>query len=107
MMINQAADEVAKKVYCKYYHDSVCCITLQAISKKIRKEYEVVQKGKRCLTKGREGKDLEQLKEQLRRKEKIFEVFLDPEKDTDKEKIKKMPGGVGGENDRGRAQVFS
>ena len=65
MNVNQAVDEVAKAVYCKYYHDNVCCITIRGISKKIRKEYDVMLKGKYGLSRGREGKDVEQLKEQL------------------------------------------
>ena len=89
MNVNQAVDEVAKAVYCKYYHDNVCCITIRGISKKIRKEYDVMLKGKYGLSRGREGKDVEQLKEQLLRKDKIFEVFLDPEKEADKEKIRR------------------
>ena len=94
MQVKQAVDEVAKEVYCKYFHDNICCITIQGISKKVRKEYDVMLKGKYGLSRGREGKDVEQLKEQLTRKDQLFEVFLDPESEmeAEKEKIKRWRG---------------
>ena len=55
MQVKQAVDEVAKEVYCKYFHDNICCITIQGISKKVRKEYDVMLKGKYGLHQFYEG----------------------------------------------------
>ena len=90
MSVKSAAREVAKEVYCKYYNDNVCCITLEGMFLKIQQEYEKMKVGKQRLSQGREGaKEVAYLKEQVEKKDKIFPVFLDPEKEGDMEKIRK------------------
>ena len=85
-----AADKVAKEVFCKYYHDNICCLTIGGISYRIKQEYEALKKGEHRLSQGREEhKEVIQLKEQLLRKDQIFPAFLDPDKEGDKDKIKK------------------
>ena len=69
MSVKSAAREVAKAVYCKYYHDKVCCITLEGMFLKIQQEYEKMKVGKQRLSQGREGaKEVAYLKNRLRRR---------------------------------------
>lgn len=90
MSVKCATAEVAKEVYCKYYHDNICCFHLRPIERKIEKEYEKLKEGKHRLAQGREGsKEVAYLKELIKRKDEVFPVFLDPDKEEDKQKIKK------------------
>ena len=47
--------EMAKEVYCKYYHDNICCMTVQGVVYHIRKGYDIMIKGNKRLGQGREA----------------------------------------------------
>ena len=82
---SDAASEVAKEVYCKHYHDTVCCLSVRQIQRKIEAGYEVLMTGKKRLNQGREASpDVRKMKEMILKKDSLFEVFLDPIKDKEK-----------------------
>ena len=95
MSLKEAAKEVAKEVYCKYYHDTVCCFSVKWIQVLIEKEYQVMSKGKHRLAQGRDNSDdVRKLKEQVARIDTLFPAYLDPEKDDEKRKKCEEDWGV-------------
>ena len=86
MKVKEAANEVGKEVYSKFYHNTICCMTLYAIIYRIEKEYKIMmEENKRVGQKGKEGSTaLKKLAEQVEKKDRLFDVYLDPEKDREK-----------------------
>ena len=94
MSVQHASSEVAKEVFCKHYHDTVFCLSVRQIQRKIEAGYQALKLGQKRINQGREsGPDVRKLKEMVEKKESLFEVFLDPVKD--KEKIKSCEGEWG------------
>ena len=50
---NEAINEVKKKVYSKWYHDTVYCATPAFIGKRIGKECNIFEEGKKMIHLGR------------------------------------------------------
>ena len=86
MLRNSACREVAKEVYCKYYHDTVYCISFEAIVKRLEKLVALFWEGKKRINqKGKENsKAAKEYKDLIAKKETLFDVSTDDNKRKEK-----------------------
>ncbi|KAK5853411.1 hypothetical protein PBY51_007198 [Eleginops maclovinus] len=72
-----AAREVAKQVYAKYYHDTVFCVSLSTIQRKVERIWKQFSEGRKRY--GQTGKEdslaVKQYKELFHTKSELFDVF--------------------------------
>ena len=67
--------EVAKKVFCKYYHDTVCCLTIRGIEKRVTKLWNNFREGRKRIATGRQGGGaVGSYKKIVEESEKFFDV---------------------------------
>jgi hypothetical protein len=70
-----AAKEVAKKVYCKYYHDTVCCLSIRGIEIRVQKLWHNFREGRKRIASGRKsGGAVDSYKEIVNESENLFDV---------------------------------
>ena len=93
--------EVAKQVYAKWYHDSVTCITMKGLKKKLDNLLNQVKEGhKRYQQEGKESqkrKALVDYKEMVYKKDQLFDIFprkANGEKDIARQKAVEKEWGV-------------
>ena len=74
---NMAAREVAKRVYAKYYHDTVFCVSLSTIQRRVEGIWKQFIEGRKRY--GQTGKEnllsVKQYKELFHTKSELFHVF--------------------------------
>ena len=72
-----AVREVAKRVYAKYYHDTVYCMTLQGIIKKLDNIWSIFKEGRKRFNAGmKTGKAIDNYKELVDNADKLFDVGI-------------------------------
>ena len=70
-----ATREVAKLVYAKWYHDTVYCIALNGIVRKLDKMWDTFREGRKRFASGREsGKAIDEYRKIAEHAEKLFDV---------------------------------
>eukprot|EP00058_Branchiostoma_floridae_P018115 XP_002603604.1 hypothetical protein BRAFLDRAFT_93148 [Branchiostoma floridae] len=76
---DMAVSEVAKQVYAKYYHDTVYCVSLSTIKRRVEALRKQFTEGrKRYGQKGKENsKAVNDYKELFERKGQLFDVYLE------------------------------
>ena len=79
-----------KEVFCKYYDDTACCLSFEGINIKLKKEYTMMRDRKKRLGKrgGKGHKEAKLFKDLVKRKDKIFQVFLEPDIEGENETIR-------------------
>ena len=72
-----AVKEVAKRVYCKYYHDTVCCSNIRGIERRITKLWSNFREGRKRIASGRKGGSaVEAYKKIITEADKLFDVSV-------------------------------
>ena len=72
-----AVREVAKRVYAKYYHDTVYCMTLQGIIMKLDNIWSIFKEGRKRFNAGmKTGKAIDNYKELVDNADKLFDVGI-------------------------------
>ena len=62
MSVKEASREVAKRVYAKWFHDTIYCISLNAVMDRLEKMWLTFKEGKRRFNEGRlDGKAVQVL----------------------------------------------
>ena len=76
--VNMAVREVAKQIYAKYYHDTVFCVSLSTIQRRVEALRKQFSEGrKRYGQKGKENsKAVKEYKDLFDRKSELFDVYL-------------------------------
>ena len=69
-----AVREVAKLVYAKWYHDTVYCLPLNGIDRKLEKMWATFREGKKRFASGQGGKAVEDYRKIAEQSEKLFDV---------------------------------
>ena len=73
----QAIREVAKRVFAKYYHDTVCCLSLRGIEKRVEGIWDTFREGRRRVREGRTtGKAIDSYKEIASKIDALFDVSV-------------------------------
>ena len=70
---DDAVREVAKQVYAKWFHDTVYCITMPGVVKKLTKLWKTFREGKRRLNEG-EGKAVQEYKVMAAQADQLFDI---------------------------------
>ena len=85
--VELACREVAKKVYSKWYTDTICCVSITTIQRRLVNVYKIFTEGKKRLNaKGKENsKAVLNFKDLADKKNKLFDVFQ-----TDKQERMKV-----------------
>ena len=79
----EAVCEVSKLVYAKWFHDTVYCITLQGIRKKMTKIWKIFREGNKRYREGKtSGKAIEEYTKLTKTAKKLFDIYT-----TDEERI--------------------
>ena len=86
MNYKEAVREVAKEVYCKYWHDSVFCVQFETVVQRLQQLLDIFWEGKRRLKeKGKENsKAVKQYTDLVKHKDSLFEVSTDDPKRKEK-----------------------
>ena len=76
---NMAVNEVAKQVYSKYYHDTVYCLSVRSITRKIEALWKLINEGKkRSKEKGRQDTSVvKDYKKLFDTKHDLFDVYAE------------------------------
>ena len=78
---DMAVKEVSKQVYAKWYHDTIYCMSLRSIERKVGELWGVFREGKKRYAAGRsDGKAITRYKEIAEKAEQLFDVFASTEK---------------------------
>lgn len=87
---DQSVAEVAKRVYAKYFHDTVYCLPYRTINRRVQKLWDVFREGKKrysSSSKGKERKVVGEYRELVENAEKLFDMYeTNPSKRTDLKK---------------------
>ena len=84
--IKNAYNEVAKLVYAKHFHDTVYCMSLSTIVRKVEDLYKVFRDGSRKLAEGLEARQVvKDYKELINTRDSLFDVAV-----TDPDRAKKV-----------------
>ena len=76
-----AVKEVVKLVYSKWYHDTVCCISMRSMERKLSELWKDFREGKKRLGGGRENcKAVDKYKNLVEAKDKLWDVYPPDEK---------------------------
>ena len=74
----EAIRRVSKLIYAKWKHDTVYCIALEAVVKKVTKFWSIYKEGVMQLRAGREKSSaVQKYKEMVENKKALFEIFPD------------------------------
>ena len=75
MSANEAAREVCKDIYCKYFHDSVFCIPFETMFHKVKRVWDLFKIGKLRLGQGRStSKEVKAYEDLVAKKETLFDM---------------------------------
>ena len=75
---DDAVVEVSKLVYSKWFHDTVYCITLQAIRKKMRKMWDIFREGRKRYQEGKtSGKAIDQFTKLTSVSDDLFDIYTE------------------------------
>ena len=76
---NMAVNEVSKQVYSKYYHDTVYCLSVRSITRKIENLWKLIKEGKKR-SKEKERQDTSVVKDYKKlfdTKHDLFDVYAE------------------------------
>ena len=77
---DDAVNEVSKLVYAKWFHDTIYCLTLQGIRKKMKKLWDVFREGRKRFQEGKNsGKAIEQYRKLSDAESELFDIYTDNE----------------------------
>ena len=80
---NDAIREVAKLVYAKWYHDTVFCVSLSSIVRKLENVWKIFREGRKRFSSGREGgKALNDYRKIVEEADKLFDVGVSSPEQT-------------------------
>ena len=71
----QSITEVSKLIYAKYYHDTVFCIPIRSIERKMKKMWDDFREGRKRWASGQSGKAIERYKNLVEESEALFDVY--------------------------------
>ena len=71
---DDAVREVSKLVYCKWFHDTVYCLQLVSIVRKMKKIWDVFREGRKRFASSQAGKAIEEYKKLVEDADKLFDV---------------------------------
>lgn len=70
--------EVSKLVYAKWFHDTVYCITLQGIRKKMKKMWDIFREGRKRYQEGKtKGKAIDQYTKLNHEIDQLFDIYTE------------------------------
>ena len=82
---NVAIQEVSKLVYAKWYHDTVYCLNVRTIHRKIETLWKTFKEGKRRYLEKRTGAAVDNYKKIVGDAQKLFDVHADDEEQCKKQ----------------------
>ena len=69
--------EVAKRIFCKYYHDTVCCLSVRGIEKRLEKLWGKFKEGNKRVNAGRtSGEAVEAYKKLVKDANSLYDVAV-------------------------------
>ena len=74
---SDAIAEVAKQVYAKWYHDTVYCVTIRSVRRKVKTMWEIFWEGKRRISEvtKKEHKAMKDYSKLVSEAEEMFDIF--------------------------------
>ena len=74
---DKAVREVSKQVVAKWFHDTVFCIPLNGVVRKLDKMWKTFREGRKRLASGQGGRPVDELKELVEQANKLFDIRAD------------------------------
>ena len=87
----QAVKDVSKIVFAKWYHDTVYCISLRSIERKMTKLWGDFREGRKRWAGKQQGKAIEKYQELVQKGDNLFDIYAD---DQDRRTVCKEEWGV-------------